>query len=129
MWYKTKKEFLESIWKDGRNTKCLDKMVEKGVVIEKNGMYIMRREYEKIQEKKGNNDELEQLKKEIRWLKQELEESNTNVEYYRDKYMEMKTEYEELNERKRDGVWRWISRRLRIPSDQYDDFCEEREQF
>lgn len=51
------------------------------------------------------------------------------MEYYRDKYMETKTEYEELNERKRGGVWRWISRRLRIPYDQYDDFCKEREQF
>lgn len=34
MRYLTKKELLESVGKDGRNTKWVDRMIEKGNVIE-----------------------------------------------------------------------------------------------
>lgn len=42
MWYKTKKEILLALGKDGRNTKYVDRMIKKGVIIEENGMYATK---------------------------------------------------------------------------------------
>lgn len=34
MWYNSKKEILEHLGKNGRNTKYVDRMIERGVIIE-----------------------------------------------------------------------------------------------
>ena len=45
MWYRTKKEILEHLGKDGKDVRYLDRAVASGEIIVRDRMYIVSREY------------------------------------------------------------------------------------
>ena len=45
MWYRTKKEILEHLGKDGKDVRYLDRAVASGEIIMRDRMYIVSREY------------------------------------------------------------------------------------
>ena len=68
MWYETKRAILEAYGKDWKNVRWLDKAIQRGFIIERDGMYAFRSEVEwvDISWLKG---EIEQLRKENATLK------------------------------------------------------------
>ena len=110
--YKTKKDLLIDMGMHPRNTKYVDKLIERWKVREVDGGYKLWSEEEWI-----SNVELEKIKC-------ERDEYKVNMEYYRDRYLELKDEYNWFDERKRNWVWRKFKKDVHISEDQYDDFCE-----
>ena len=55
MWYRTKKEILEHLGKDGKDVRYLDRAVASGEIIVRDRMYIVSKEY--IEELEKNQTE------------------------------------------------------------------------
>lgn len=91
MWYTTKKAILEHLGKNGRDVKQLDRLIEKGVVLHKDGRYAYRCDLElsRLREYKRREKEKSDSNPEIVQLRKELEEARANIEYYRDRYDEL----------------------------------------
>lgn len=65
MRYETKKAILEAYGKAWKNVRRLDKAIQRGFIVEKNGMYAFSSEYNKV---------------DISWLKEENERLRKEVE-------------------------------------------------
>lgn len=59
MWYETKRAILEAYGKDWKNVRWLDKAIQRGFIVEIDGMYAFRSEVEWV---------------DISWLKREIEQ-------------------------------------------------------
>lgn len=59
MWYETKRAILEAYGKDWKNVRWLDKAIQRGFIVEQNGMYAFKSEVEWV---------------DISWLKREIEQ-------------------------------------------------------
>ena len=153
MWYNSKKEILEHLGKNGRNTKYVDRMVEKWVIIEVGWQYAMRgsKEREEWMEFKRNEilkkeqefkdkegwyhvmydrfkNRIKELEEENRVLKEKLDadEDKVNLEYYKKEYERMKEDMSRYQWRFPWEVWRWLRQHwVKVSEDQYDAFCEE----
>lgn len=68
MWYETKKAILEAYGKDWKNVRWLDKAIQRGFIIERDGMYAFRSDVEWV-DISWLNKEIEQLRKENATLK------------------------------------------------------------
>lgn len=102
MWYTKKKEILEHLWKNGRDVKGLDRLIRKWVVIEKNGSYIYRGDYDLRRIKK-----LEEQLKEKEEKKSEQEE---RLPWEDDKeLMEAKAQWEYW-----EAKCRWYGRKMNL---------------
>ena len=63
MWYETKRAILEAYGKDWKNVRWLDKAIQRGFIVEQNGMYAFKSEVQW--------DDISWLKKEIEQLRKE----------------------------------------------------------
>ena len=68
MWYETKKAILEAYGKDWKNVRWLSKAIQRGFIIERDGMYAFRSDVEWV-DISWLNKEIEQLRKENATLK------------------------------------------------------------
>ena len=60
MWYRTKKEILEHLGKDGKDVRYLDRAVASGEIIVRDRMYIVSKEYiEELEKKQTENKVIE----------------------------------------------------------------------
>lgn len=59
MWYETKRAILEAYGKDWKNVRWLDKAIQRGFIVEQNGMYAFKSDVEWV---------------DISWLKREIEQ-------------------------------------------------------
>ena len=59
MWYETKRAILEAYGKDWKNVRWLDKALQRGFIVEQNGMYAFKSDIEGV---------------DISWLKREIEQ-------------------------------------------------------
>lgn len=59
MWYETKRAILEAYGKDWKNVRWLDKAIQRGFIVEQDGMYAFKRDVQWD---------------DIRWLKEEIEQ-------------------------------------------------------
>lgn len=152
MWYNSKKEILEHLGKNGRNTKYVDRMIEKGVIVEVGWQYAMRwskeweewqkfkeldlvKKEEELKEKEEGyravyerfKEEIKERDKKIAELEERLnsDEDKVNLEYYKTEYEKLKVEYRHLNIGKREWMWKILQRRFRLSEDNYEWFCEE----
>lgn len=66
MWYETKRAILEAYGKDWKNVRWLDKAIQRGFIVEQNGMYALKSDIEGVDKS--------WLKVEISWLKKEIEQ-------------------------------------------------------
>ena len=116
MWYRTKKEILEHLGKDGKDVRYLDRAVASGEIIVRDRMYIVSREYIEELEKKLTEEQRidveikpivnENINQEIMVdkninlsdLEKKLAESEDNLNY------QMK-EYERLERETKEEVW------------------------
>lgn len=75
MWYETKRAILEAYGKDWKNVRWLDKAIQRGFIIERDGMYAFKSDVEWVDkswlevEISWLNKEIEQLRKENATLK------------------------------------------------------------
>lgn len=69
MWYYTKKAILESMWKDWKDVRLLDRMIARGQVIEENWKYKLFTEEDNVMV----SDRIAELEKEIKKLRDENE--------------------------------------------------------
>lgn len=153
MWYNSKKDILEHLGKNGRNTKYVDRMIEKGVIIEVGWQYAMRwsKEWEEWQKFKEidlvkKEEELKdreewyhamyekfkgriaELEEENRILKEKIDadEDKVNLEYYKKGYERMEEDMRRYQWSFPWEVWRRLRQHwVKVPEDQYDAFCEE----
>ena len=63
MWYETKRAILEAYGKDWKNVRWLDKAIQRGFIVEQNGMYAFKSDVQW--------DDISWLKKEIEQLRKE----------------------------------------------------------
>lgn len=63
MWYETKRAILEAYGKDWKNVRWLDKAIQRGFIVEQNGMYAFKSEVQW--------DDISWLKREIEQLRKE----------------------------------------------------------
>lgn len=63
MWYETKRAILEAYGKDWKNVRWLDKAIQRGFIVEQNGMYAFKSELQW--------DDISWLKREIEQLRKE----------------------------------------------------------
>lgn len=68
MWYETKRAILEAYGKDWKNVRWLSKAIQRGFIIEKDGMYAFKSDVEWV-DISWLNKEIEQLRKENATLK------------------------------------------------------------
>lgn len=66
MWYETKRAILEAYGKDWKNVRWLDKAIQRGFIVEQNGMYAFKSDVEWVDKS--------WLEVEISWLKKEIEQ-------------------------------------------------------
>lgn len=59
MWYETKRAILEAYGKDWKNVRWLDKAIQRGFIVEQNGMYAFKSDIQWV---------------DISWLKKEIEQ-------------------------------------------------------
>lgn len=84
MWYETKKAILEAYGKGWKNVRWLDKAIQRGFVVEQNGMYAFKSDIEGVDkswsqvDKSWLNREIEQLRIENAKLKNN-NNSNTDL--------------------------------------------------
>lgn len=76
MWYETKRAILEAYGKDWKNVRWLSKAIQRGFIIERDGMYAFRSDVEWV-DISWLNKEIEQLRKENATLKKS---SNTTTD-------------------------------------------------
>ena len=80
MWYETKRAILEAYGKDWKNVRWLDKAIQRGFIVEQNGMYAFKSDIEGV-DKSWLEVEISWLKKEIAQLRKEnatLKNSNNS---------------------------------------------------
>ena len=82
MWYETKRAILEAYGKDWKNVRWLDKAIQRGFIVEQNGMYAFKSEVQwvDISWLKG---EIEQLRKENATLKKNNNSSTDLLDHLR----------------------------------------------
>jgi hypothetical protein len=68
MWYETKRAILEAYGKDWKNVRWLDKAIQRGFVVEQDGMYAFKRDVQ-WDDIRWLKEEIEQLRKENATLK------------------------------------------------------------
>ena len=68
MRYETKKAILEAYGKAWKNVRWLDKAIQRGFIVERNGMYAFKSEIEKV-DISWLKEENERLRKEVEGLK------------------------------------------------------------
>lgn len=73
MWYETKKAILEAYGKDWKNVRWLDKAIQRGFIVEQNGMYAFRSELDWV-DKSWLQVEISWLKEENNKLRKEIKE-------------------------------------------------------
>lgn len=66
MWHETKRAILEAYGKDWKNVRWLDKAIQRGFIVEQNGMYAFKSDIEGVDKS--------WLEVEISWLKKEIEQ-------------------------------------------------------
>ena len=113
MWYRTKKEILEHLGKDGKDVRYLDRAVASGEIIVRDRMYIVSREYIEELEKKLTEEQRidveikpivnENINQEIMVdkninlsdLEKKLAESEDNLNYQMKEYERLERETKE----------------------------------
>lgn len=73
MWYETKRAILEAYGKDWKNVRWLEKAIQRGFVVEQNGMYAFRSELDWV-DKSWLQVEISWLKEENNKLRREIKE-------------------------------------------------------
>lgn len=77
MWYETKRAILEAYGKDWKNVRWLDKAIQRGFIVEQNGMYAFKSDVEWV-DKSWLEVEISWLKREIGQLRRENAELKKN---------------------------------------------------
>lgn len=77
MWYETKRAILEAYGKDWKNVRWLDKAIQRGFIVEQNGMYAFKSDVEWV-DKSWLQVEISCLKGEIEQLRIENAELKKN---------------------------------------------------
>lgn len=86
MWYETKRAILEAYGKDWKNVRWLDKAIQRGFIVEQNGMYAFKSEVQW--------DDISWLKREIEQLRKENAELKKNKDLGGDLIDHLKFFYE-----------------------------------
>lgn len=73
MWYETKKAILEAYGKDWKNVRRLEKAIQRGFIVEQDGMYAFRSELDWV-DKSWLQVEISWLKEENNKLRREIKE-------------------------------------------------------
>ena len=115
MWYTTKKAILEHLGKNEKSVRCLDRLIRKGVVIEKNGRYAYRGDIEYAYIKKLEAKLKEKEKSEWDGLQSDLDfQIAENERLVREHEKEIK----DITQR----CWDYMSRKGCLPVDNMAQF-------
>lgn len=145
MIYYSKADLLRGIWKSSRDTRLVDRMIERWEILVKEGGYEYlggkEDEVEVVKSWKSDNDEIEKWKEsnqaykeiieekeaEIKKLKESKEnnEDRVNMEYYKKLYEDTERELNDIKFRKKWATWSWIRKKFRVSEEQYEAFSEE----
>ena len=98
MWYRTKKEILEHLGKDGKDVRYLDRAVASGEIIVRDRMYIVSKEYIEELEKKQTENKVIEPKVDKNDNQEKIAELESDLDF------QMK-EYEKLEKQTKEEVW------------------------
>lgn len=97
MWYRTKKEILEHLGKDGKDVRYLDRAVASGEIIVRDRMYIVSKEYIEELEKKQTENKVIEPKVDKNDNQEKIAELESDLDF------QMK-EYEKLEKQTKEEV-------------------------
>ena len=98
MWYRTKKEMLEHLGKDGKDVRYLDRAVASGEIIVRDRMYIVSKEYIEELEKNQTENKVIEPKVDKNDNQEKIAELESDLDF------QMK-EYEKLENQTKEEVW------------------------
>lgn len=108
MWYDTKKAILEAYGKQWKNVRRLDKAIQRGFVIERNGQYAFRRDVEQV-DISWLKEENERLRREVEGLKKNWwEELKDHLKFFYEMDLARKAAMEKVVQwmfNKNQGAW------------------------
>lgn len=109
MKFETKKEVLEFYGKDGKNVRALERMIEKGMVMYKDGWYITKwdREREVFEGYQRKYDVIKGMLGEVEWKLEDM--VILFYRWYKDEMVKTKREGEIISlEEFRERVWKRV---------------------
>lgn len=145
MIYYSKADLLRGIWKSSRDTRLVDRMIDRWEILVKEGGYEYlgwkEEEVEVVKSCKNDNDEIrkwkesnEAYKEIIEMQKAQIEklqaevgdsEASVNMEYYKKLYEDTERELNDIKFRKKWATWNWLRKKFRVGEEQYEAFSEE----
>lgn len=145
MIYYSKADLLRGIWKSSRDTRLVDRMIERWEILVKEGWYEYlgwkEEKVEVVKSCKNDNEEIKKWKEsneaykeiieiqkaQIEKLQAEVEnsEASVNMEYYKKLYEDTERELNDIKFRKKWATWSWLRKKFRVGEEQYEAFSEE----